>query len=51
MTFHTYMLDIEMAKMIVGETRNDLKCWLCRVKTPNKGNKGNKDDCATCLEK
>ncbi|MDR5616236.1 hypothetical protein [Arsenophonus sp.] len=48
MTFHTHMLDIEMAKMIVGETRNDLKCWLCRVKTPNKGNK---DDCATCLDK
>lgn len=48
MTFHTYLLDIEMAEIIVGETRNDLKCWLCRVKTPNKGNK---DDCATCLDK
>ncbi|CAA2931256.1 hypothetical protein ARSQ2_02408 [Arsenophonus endosymbiont of Bemisia tabaci Q2] len=37
-----------MAKMIVGETRNDLKCWLCLVKKPNKGNK---DDCAPCLDK
>lgn len=48
MTFHTYALDLQMAEMILGDTRNDLKCWLCRVKTPNKGNK---DNCATCLDK
>lgn len=48
MAFHSHMLDLEVAEMIVGEIKNDLKCWLCQVKTPNKGNK---DNCATCLDK